>query len=75
MYFKRAIMESDEEWSTHKKAMDTSEKSIRNVVPVGFPYFHVEWGGKSPRVARKDEKHRSFHLFKAVDTREEATLT
>lgn len=46
MCFKRALLESDEEWSTHQKVLDTSSKSIRNTIPVGFPYFHVEWGGK-----------------------------
>ena len=44
MYFKKAIMESDEEWAQHKKVIDTSARGLRASVPKNFPYFHVEFG-------------------------------
>ena len=39
MYFKKAIMECDEEWAQNKKYVDTSKKGLRNSVPRCFPPF------------------------------------
>ena len=44
MYFKKAILESDEEWSDNRKVIDTSKKGVRGSVPTGLPYFFVEFG-------------------------------
>ena len=44
MYFKKAIQESDEEWSQNKKLIDTRQKGVRSSIPVGLPYFYVEFG-------------------------------
>ena len=44
MYFKKAIQESDVEWSDNKKVVDTSKKGVRGSLPVGLPYFFVEFG-------------------------------
>ena len=44
MYFKKAILESDEEWSQNKKLIDTRQKGVRNSLPSGLPYFFVEFG-------------------------------
>ena len=44
MYFKKAIMESDEEWSQNKKLVDTRQRGVRNSIPVGLPYFFVDFG-------------------------------
>jgi hypothetical protein len=45
IYFKKAILESDEEWAQHKKLIDTrGGKPIARAVPKGFAYFHVEFG-------------------------------
>ncbi|XP_075054922.1 CWF19-like protein 2 [Mixophyes fleayi] len=44
IYFKKAIMESDEEWSMNKKLIDLSSKDIRRSVPKGLPYFSVDFG-------------------------------
>lgn len=44
MYFKKAILESDEEWSQNKKLIDTRSKGLRNSVPAGLPYFFVDFG-------------------------------
>ena len=42
-YFKKAILECEEEWSQHKKLYDT-RGSIRGSVPPGFAYFAVGFG-------------------------------
>ncbi|KAK9520762.1 hypothetical protein VZT92_020628 [Zoarces viviparus] len=44
IYFKKAIMECDEEWSMNKKVVDLSSKDIRHAVPRGLPYFAVDFG-------------------------------
>ncbi|XP_041919607.1 CWF19-like protein 2 [Alosa sapidissima] len=44
IYFKKAIMESDEEWAMNKKVVDLSQKNIRQAVPKGLPYFSVDFG-------------------------------
>ncbi|KAI9471869.1 MAG: CwfJ C-terminus 1-domain-containing protein-like protein [Benjaminiella poitrasii] len=40
-YFKEAIIESEEEWSQHKKLIDTSERGFRSSMVKNLPYFHV----------------------------------
>lgn len=44
MYFKKAILESDEEWAQNKKLIDTRSKGLRKSVPAGLPYFFVDFG-------------------------------
>ncbi|XP_077984256.1 CWF19-like protein 2 [Glandiceps talaboti] len=44
IYFKKAIMESESEWSQNKKLVDTRQKDIRRSVPKGLPYFSVDFG-------------------------------
>uniref|UniRef100_A0A1A7WB14 CWF19-like protein 2 n=2 Tax=Iconisemion striatum TaxID=60296 RepID=A0A1A7WB14_9TELE len=44
IYFKKAIMECDEEWAMNKKIVDLSSKYIRQAVPRGLPYFAVDFG-------------------------------
>ncbi|XP_077397141.1 CWF19-like protein 2 [Festucalex cinctus] len=44
IYFKKAIMECDEEWAMNKKVVDLSSKDIRKAVPRGLPYFAVDFG-------------------------------
>jgi hypothetical protein len=43
-YFKKAILESESEWSQNKKLIDTRGKGIKKSIPPDFPYFHVEFG-------------------------------
>ncbi|XP_071847818.1 CWF19-like protein 2 isoform X2 [Apostichopus japonicus] len=44
IFFKKAIQESETEWSQNKKLIDTRKKDIRHSVPKGFPYFSVDFG-------------------------------
>ena len=44
MYFKKAILESDEEWAQNKKLIDTREKGVQGSLPTGLPYFFAEFG-------------------------------
>nr|XP_019944229.1 PREDICTED: CWF19-like protein 2 [Paralichthys olivaceus] len=44
IYFKKAIMECDEEWAMNKKVVDLSSKDVRHAVPRGLPYFAVDFG-------------------------------
>ena len=40
-FFKEAILASEEEWSQHRKLIDTSDKGIRRSMVKNLPYFHV----------------------------------
>ena len=42
-YFKKAILESEGEWSTHRKLLET-RGCVRGVVPPQFAYFDVSFG-------------------------------
>ncbi|KAF7989612.1 hypothetical protein HCN44_008286 [Aphidius gifuensis] len=44
MYFKKALLECETEWSTNKKVVDLSKKDIRSSIPKGLPYFMVDFG-------------------------------
>ncbi|KAI8981042.1 CwfJ C-terminus 1-domain-containing protein-like protein [Pilobolus umbonatus] len=44
MYFKEAILMSEEEWSQHKKLIDTSDRGFRYSMVKNLPYFHVWFG-------------------------------
>ena len=44
MYFKKAILESDQEWSMNKKLVETKSRGVRNTIPNGLPFFAVEFG-------------------------------
>ncbi|KAK6172433.1 hypothetical protein SNE40_016083 [Patella caerulea] len=44
IYFKKAIQDSESEWSQNVKVVDLSKKDIRHSVPKGFPYFCVDFG-------------------------------
>ena len=63
MYFKKAIMESDEEWAQNKKLVDTSKKGLRNSVPPGFPYFSVDFGISRGYAHVIEDKAKFPHYF------------
>ncbi|XP_057604598.1 CWF19-like protein 2 [Hippopotamus amphibius kiboko] len=63
IYFKKAIMESDEEWSMNKKLIDLSSKDIRKSVPRGLPYFSVNFGLHGGFAHVIENQHKFPHYF------------
>ncbi|KAM5245793.1 CWF19-like protein 2 [Ctenodactylus gundi] len=63
IYFKKAIMESDEEWSMNKKLIDLSLKDIRKSVPRGLPYFSVDFGLQGGFAHVIEDQHKFPHYF------------
>nr|XP_020741162.1 CWF19-like protein 2 isoform X2 [Odocoileus virginianus texanus] len=63
IYFKKAIMESDEEWSINKKLIDLSSKDIRKSVPRGLPYFCVNFGLQGGFAHVIEDQHKFPHYF------------
>ncbi|NXW59404.1 C19L2 protein, partial [Eurystomus gularis] len=63
IYFKKAIMESDEEWSVNKKLIDLSSKDIRKSVPKGLPYFSVDFGLQGGFAHVIEDQHKFPHYF------------
>lgn len=43
-YFKKAILESEEEWSTNKQLIDLKGRDVRRAIPKELPYFWVRFG-------------------------------
>lgn len=43
-YFKKAIQESEREWSTNKQLIDMKTGDVRRAIPKGLPYFWVTFG-------------------------------
>ncbi|XP_028156568.1 CWF19-like protein 2 homolog [Ostrinia furnacalis] len=44
IYFKKALLECETEWSMNKKVVDLKGKDIRKGVPKGLPYFWIDFG-------------------------------
>ncbi|XP_035120315.3 CWF19-like protein 2 isoform X1 [Callithrix jacchus] len=63
IYFKKAIMESDEEWSMNKKLIDLSLKDIRKSVPRGLPYFSVDFGLHGGFAHVIEDQQKFSHYF------------
>ncbi|MBZ3878956.1 CWF19-like protein 2, partial [Sciurus carolinensis] len=63
IYFKKAILESDEEWSMNKKLIDLSSKDIRKSVPRGLPYFSVDFGLQGGFAHVIEDQHKFPHYF------------
>ncbi|NXJ55402.1 C19L2 protein, partial [Spizaetus tyrannus] len=63
IYFKKAIMESDEEWSMNKKLIDLSSKDVRKSVPKGLPYFSVDFGLQGGFAHVIEDQHKFPHYF------------
>ncbi|XP_022241343.1 CWF19-like protein 2 isoform X1 [Limulus polyphemus] len=67
IYFKKAILECETEWSQNKKLVDLSKKDIRHSVPKGLPYFSVDFGlqGGFAHVI-EDERLFPFYFGKEI---------
>ncbi|KAI9526305.1 hypothetical protein NQZ68_040556 [Dissostichus eleginoides] len=63
IYFKKAIMECDEEWAMNKKVVDLSSKDIRHAVPRGLPYFAVDFGLQGGFAHVIENEHKFPHYF------------
>ncbi|OXB62867.1 hypothetical protein ASZ78_015411, partial [Callipepla squamata] len=63
IYFKKAIMEADEEWSMNKKIIDLSSKDVRRSVPKGLPYFSVDFGLQGGFAHIIEDQHKFPHYF------------
>uniref|UniRef100_A0A5F8HBS6 CWF19 like cell cycle control factor 2 n=2 Tax=Monodelphis domestica TaxID=13616 RepID=A0A5F8HBS6_MONDO len=63
IYFKKAIMESDEEWSMNKKLIDLSTRDIRKSVPRGLPYFSVDFGLQGGFAHVIEDQQKFPHYF------------
>lgn len=46
MYFKKAILESDTEWAQNKRLIDTRQRGLKSSVPLGLPYFFVDFNNE-----------------------------
>ncbi|CAH0757576.1 unnamed protein product [Diatraea saccharalis] len=44
IYFKKALLECETEWSMNKKVVELKGKDIRKGIPKGLPYFWVDFG-------------------------------
>lgn len=44
IYFKKALLECETEWSINKKVIDLSQKDVRHAVPKGLSYFAINFG-------------------------------
>lgn len=67
IYFKKALLECETEWSMNKKVVDLKGKNIRKGVPKGLPYFWIDFG-MDPGFAHVVEDQQLFpRNFAEVD--------
>nr|XP_045626090.1 CWF19-like protein 2 [Procambarus clarkii] len=59
IYFKKAIMECEAEWSQNKKLVDLKNRDVRRAVPKGLPYFFVDFA-MDPGFAHVIEDEKDF---------------
>jgi len=66
LYFKKALMESESEWSDHKKIIDTTGRGVKRSIPEGFPYFNVEFGIDGGYAHVIEDERKFPHYFGRV---------
>lgn len=47
VYFKKALLECETEWSVNKKIIDLKEKDVRHAVPNGLAYFAIHFANNT----------------------------
>lgn len=62
MFFKKAILECEEEWAQNKKIIELNKKELRKSIPKGFSYFAVDFG-LQPGYAHVIENEAKFPAF------------
>ncbi|XP_054168941.1 CWF19-like protein 2 [Oppia nitens] len=62
IFFKKAIMECDTEWSMNKKLIEINNKCPTRMIPKGLSYFCVTIGPKNNGFAHVIEDEESFSL-------------
>ena len=69
-YFKRTLTEDDDEWSDHKKLIDTTKAKgdISRVIPKNFDYFHLDinWQGGFAHVIEDSRKLNRKHVLEVL---------
>ncbi|XP_068173499.1 CWF19-like protein 2 [Antennarius striatus] len=63
IYYKKAILECDEEWAMNKKVVDLSSKDIRQAIPRGLPYFAVDFGNQGGFAHVIENEDKFPHYF------------
>ncbi|CAH2234044.1 CWF19-like protein 2 homolog [Pararge aegeria] len=61
IYFKKALLECEAEWSMNKKVVDLKGKNIRKGIPKGLPYFWIDFG-MDPGFAHVIEDQQLFPI-------------
>lgn len=60
-YFKKAIEESEREWSTNRQLVTLSDqRDLRRSIPKGLPYFWVQFGAMDSGFAHVIEEQERF---------------
>ncbi|XP_052750723.1 CWF19-like protein 2 homolog isoform X2 [Galleria mellonella] len=67
IYFKKALLECEAEWSMNKKVVDLKGKDIRKGIPKGLPYFWIDFG-MDPGFAHVIEDQQLFPKTFAEET-------
>lgn len=60
MYFKKAILECEGEWSMNKKLIDAKDKPITSSIPKGLSYFWVTFGSTNDSFGHVIEEEKYF---------------
>lgn len=67
IFFKKAIMECESEWSNNKKVVELAGRNVRKAVPKGLPYFAVDFGMQSGYAHVIEDKRLFPHNFAQVN--------
>lgn len=65
MYFKKALLDQDNEWSTNKKIIDTTEHkgNLTKIINGNFSYTHVDFNANGGYLHLIDDIRRFSSLF------------